>query len=201
MHGQGMGCAEAAWRQMSLALDGALSPDEERALQAHLAHCPTCRAAWEALQSVSRLLSETPLAAPGVDLTVRVQERLATPEWEPVGRRRRGWQWTLGLVGSWLWLSLAPLGLAGGLALLGWLMLQQPVLVSMVIQLLAWLLLTLQVILRGLWVLGVHLVPEWWHAGISGCTLSTLMLVSLWAWLGFGYGRRRGEATKRTLAH
>jgi hypothetical protein len=62
-----MNCQEREWtgvvrESMSLALDGMLSANEERELRAHLARCPSCRAEWEALQAVSYLLGQVPLA-------------------------------------------------------------------------------------------------------------------------------------------
>ena len=46
-----MSC-EDALALMSAKLDGALSPEEEQALAAHLEACPDCRAWMEAMTSV-----------------------------------------------------------------------------------------------------------------------------------------------------
>jgi len=172
-----MNCQEAKWR-MSLALDRMLPADEERELQAHLTRCLTCQAEWEALQSVSHLLAQAPLASPGVDLALRVEERLF--------RQRESRRWALGLVASWLWLGLALSGFTGGSALLGWIMLQQPMVVSVGVQVVARLLLVGQAVLRALWLLATSLPSSWLTAGINGCLVPALMLVCLWAWLALG---------------
>jgi anti-sigma factor RsiW len=191
-----MNCPEAKrteavrWR-MSLALDRMLPASEESELQAHLAHCPSCRAEWEALQAVSHLLGQVPLASPGVDLALRVEERLRLQ-----GVRRR---WALGLVASWLWLGLALTSLVGSSALLGWLLLQQPVLVSAGVQVLARLLLTCQATLRAVWLVVNSLSSSWLATGISGCLASALMLVCLWAWLALGWQQPRTRAVRGML--
>ena len=170
------------WR-MSLALDRMLPAGEERELQAHLANCPICQAEWEALQSVSHLLAQAPLASPGVDLALRVEERLH--------RQRVRRRWVLGLVASCLWLGLALSSFTGGSALLGWLLLQQPMLVSVGMQVLARLLLVGQAALRALWLLATSLPSSWLTMGITGCLVPALMLVCLWAWLALSPQQQR----------
>jgi len=177
-----MNCQQAKWR-MSLILDSMLSADEERALQAHLIHCPICQAEWEALQSVSYFLTQAPLASPAVDLALRVEERLR--------RQRERRRWALGVVVVCLWLGLALAGFMSGSALLGWLLLQQPMPVGLEIQLLARLLLVGQATLRALWLLATSLPSAWLSAGINGCLIPALMLVCLWAWLALGRQRQR----------
>jgi len=172
--------------RMSLALDGMLSANEERELQVHLARCPSCRAEWEALQAVSSFLAQVPLASPGVDLALRVEERLRLQE-----ERKR---WVLGLLVTGLWLGLALSGLVGGSALLGWLLLQQPILASVGVQVLVQLLLACQTALRGLWLVAVSLPVSWLSVGANGCLITSLMIVCLWAWIAFGRQQWRAEA-------
>jgi len=107
---------------MSLKLDGLLDQDQERALQAHLATCAACRAEWEALQCVSRLLDEQPMVPAPAGFVARVGRRLAA---ERSARQR-------GVVGAAV-LALGALGLAtlvlsslAGLVLWLWPLLQQP---------------------------------------------------------------------------
>jgi anti-sigma factor RsiW len=171
---------------MSLALDGMLSANEERELQAHLSRCPSCRVEWEALQAVSRLLAQAPLASPTVDLALRIEERLRLR-----AERRR---WALGLMVTGLWLGLALSGLVGGSALLGWLLLQQPVLASVGVQILVQFLLACQTTLRGLWLLATSLPVSWLSVGVNGCLVISLMVICLWAWLTFGRQQWRAGA-------
>ncbi len=93
-------------RWMSLKLDGLLTQDQERALQAHLATCAACRAEWEALQFVSCLLDEQPMVPAPSGFVVRVERRLAAER----GTKRRG---VIGATALALGaLSLAALGLS-----------------------------------------------------------------------------------------
>lgn len=186
-----MNCQETEWsaiirERMSLALDGMLSANEERELQVHVARCPSCRAEWEALQAVSRFLARAPLVSPGVDLALRVEERLRLQ-----AERRR---WVLGLMVTGLWLGLALSGLVAVSALLGWLLLQQPVLASVGVQVLVQFLLACRTTLRGLWLLATSLPVGWLSVGVNGCLVISLMVVCLWAWLAFGRQQWRAGA-------
>lgn len=67
---------ERVWGWMMDALDGALSPDEEEALQDHLARCAGCRVEWGRLQAVEQLLREAPMVRPPIGFTGRVLSRL-----------------------------------------------------------------------------------------------------------------------------
>jgi predicted anti-sigma-YlaC factor YlaD len=62
---------------MSLKLDGLLTQDQERALQAHLATCAACRAEWETLQLVSCLLKTQPMIPAPTGFVARMERRLA----------------------------------------------------------------------------------------------------------------------------
>lgn len=75
-------------QQMSLALDGALSPEEERRLRAHLQECLACAALWEEMQGISGLFERPPLLAPPPDLTAKVMRRVGWHErWRAWARR------------------------------------------------------------------------------------------------------------------
>lgn len=107
---------------MSLKLDGLLSREQERALQAHLATCAACRAEWEAMQLVSHLLDKQPMIPAPPGFVARVEHRLAV---ERSARRR-------GLLGAGTLvfgaLSLVMLGLSSlvGLVFPLWPLLKQP---------------------------------------------------------------------------
>ena len=62
---------------MQAVLDGDLAPADRRALEAHLATCASCQAAWTSLSSVQRLFKAAPLAAPRPGFNGRFQARLA----------------------------------------------------------------------------------------------------------------------------
>ena len=109
-------------RWMSLKLDGMLDQDQERALQAHLATCAACRAEWETLQCVSRLLAEQPMIPAPTGFMARVERRLTA---ERAAKRRA-------VVGAAA-LALGALGLAtlvlsslAGLIVWLWPLIQQP---------------------------------------------------------------------------
>ena len=54
--------------QLSLTLDGELSPFEAAQLEAHLEQCASCRAYEAELGSITRLLRTTPLASPATPI-------------------------------------------------------------------------------------------------------------------------------------
>jgi anti-sigma factor RsiW len=60
---------------MSLALDGMLAPDEERALHIHLDICPACHAMWQTWASLDRQLRAVPVVAPAPGFVARVEAR------------------------------------------------------------------------------------------------------------------------------
>ncbi len=77
-----MECSETLERMM-LALDGELPPEEWRMLESHLEACAPCRAQWERLQAVERVLQRAPLLAPPPGFAERVMARVD---------RRRAWR-------------------------------------------------------------------------------------------------------------
>lgn len=96
---------------MSLKLDGLLGRDQDRALQAHLATCADCRAEWEAVRFVSRLLDERPMIPAPPGFVARMERRLMA---ERAAHRR-------GVVGAAA-LALGTLGLMTlALSSLAWL--------------------------------------------------------------------------------
>ena len=62
---------------MQAVLDGDLALADRRALEAHLATCASCQAAWTSLSSVHRLFKAAPLAAPRPGFNGLFQARLA----------------------------------------------------------------------------------------------------------------------------
>jgi anti-sigma factor RsiW len=109
--------SERISEQMSMALDGLLDADGERNLQQHLATCRACQAEWQALQQVSALLRQSPMAGPPLGFAIRVDRRLAEKE----KKRRQTFGRLALLTGS---LSLAGVTLAAvimiGVGLLAW---------------------------------------------------------------------------------
>lgn len=71
-----MHCSKAA-RQLQLYIDGRLTFDQIRALEAHLADCPTCRADLLLLEEVSAALHKIELVAEPADLAENVMRRVA----------------------------------------------------------------------------------------------------------------------------
>jgi anti-sigma factor RsiW len=69
---------------MSLALDEMLGEEDRQRLEQHLQGCPACRTEWEAMQAVSALLADSPMAGPPLGFAVRVERKLAEKD-----RKRR----------------------------------------------------------------------------------------------------------------
>ena len=87
-------------RRVSLLAAGALEPNEEPAVRAHLERCPRCRAELDELRALVEAAAADPLRAaePELPLPVlvelverRVEQALASP------RAERAWRWGLGL--------------------------------------------------------------------------------------------------------
>lgn len=62
---------------MSLALDGMLSSEEQKAFEGHLRSCVGCQGHWVRWQQVDALLAAEPVAAPAPDFSARVLERVS----------------------------------------------------------------------------------------------------------------------------
>lgn len=70
-----MRCPDASeW--MSLRLDGRLSPEQEKALEQHLAACPDCALEWGGMRLVASLLEAAEAAAPPPKLHQAVMARV-----------------------------------------------------------------------------------------------------------------------------
>ena len=77
--GQLNSACEQAREQISLQLDGELSPFQESALHAHLKGCGTCRAYAAALGMVSTQLRDAELEQPQFPVVVPHRSRLRVP--------------------------------------------------------------------------------------------------------------------------
>lgn len=73
-----MANCEQYWDLISYSLDGALTEEEQRRLDRHLAQCPDCRALWEQLSGLDGALME--LEAPAPDFADRVMAAAAETE-------------------------------------------------------------------------------------------------------------------------
>lgn len=73
-----MANCEQYWDLISYSLDGALTEEEQRRLDRHLAQCPDCRAMWEQLSGLDAALME--LETPAPDFTDRVMAAAAETE-------------------------------------------------------------------------------------------------------------------------
>lgn len=73
-----MANCEQYWDLISYSLDGALTEEEQRRLDRHLAQCPQCRAMWEQLSGLEPELME--LEAPPADFADRVMAAAAETE-------------------------------------------------------------------------------------------------------------------------
>ena len=73
---------EEALEQMSQALDGPLTGEEQGELEAHLACCPACRADWAALRELHQAMGELEETPP----------RSSPCGGGPSGRRRPDWR-------------------------------------------------------------------------------------------------------------
>ena len=79
-----MANCEQYWDLISYSLDGALTEEEQRRLDRHLAQCPDCRALWEQLSGLDGALME--LEAPAPDFADRVMAAAAETEQEKEGK-------------------------------------------------------------------------------------------------------------------
>lgn len=92
---------EEALALMSAKLDGALSPDEEAELRAHLAACPDCRALMETLEGLDEKLADLREPAPeGLKKGVLYRIDQATGKAKPARRRWFGPGTALGAVAA-----------------------------------------------------------------------------------------------------
>jgi anti-sigma factor RsiW len=184
--------------------DGELQGHRRRQVEAHLAHCATCRAELESLRALTALLQESPVAvdlAPPQRFVAQVGLRLPHRPEQSACRRalEAGWRLTpLGLLGAWAFvqavftvagivLAALRLGLGGDLA--------------------AWLPAASQ---QGAWLAGVFSLSDAGLNDVARVALQllgsggpwgwavTLYIVSLvaisllyWSWLATWWARRR----------
>lgn len=108
-----MRCSDAS-ELMDEVVDDHADSEREAALLAHVADCAACRAEWEVLQQVDRLLAAAPSVSPPAEFTSMVMARLA--------RRRPAhnpWAGALALFAGTIALSLLAVLSFVGLAPLG----------------------------------------------------------------------------------
>ena len=101
---------EAYWELISASLDGALTPEEQAQLDAHLSECPDCRAMWEQLSGLEPELME--LDAPSDGFADRVMAEVGQTEQEipftNLPQNRKVGKESLKQVGKW-WKSIGAL--------------------------------------------------------------------------------------------
>jgi anti-sigma factor RsiW len=61
---------------MMEALDGELTEDRQRDLEAHLMSCESCAREWQAIQAIHQLFLQAPILSPAADFTQRTLARL-----------------------------------------------------------------------------------------------------------------------------
>lgn len=69
---------------ISAAIDGALSPNQQAKLEAHLAQCPDCRTLYEEMKTIHDTLAGLPPAEVPVGLTERIMEAVAADKVIPL---------------------------------------------------------------------------------------------------------------------
>lgn len=117
---------EEALEQMSQALDGPLTGEEQGELEAHLASCPACRADWAALRELHQAmgeLGETPAPEGFADRVMeRIREEARPAKVVPLWRRPQ-WKAAAGLaacavlcVGLYYGADLSGFGASGNIA-------------------------------------------------------------------------------------
>lgn len=97
--------------QLSAWLDGALDHDAARAVEAHLAACPACRAVSDSLRQVVSVASALQPSPPARNLWPGIEARIRSPQVAPIAppARRRGVPLA--------WAGLAAAGLLVGVIL------------------------------------------------------------------------------------
>ena len=91
-----MAYCDEYWQLISAGLDGALSPDEEEALSAHLAQCPECKALYEELSVLHAALSDLPPVEVPADLHGRIMKAVAAEQvlpFVPLEKKKSSVHW------------------------------------------------------------------------------------------------------------
>lgn len=123
--------------RISASLDGALSSEEQKALEVHLAQCAECRALYEELSALHAALGALPAVEAPDDLTQRIMDAVAEEQilpFAPAEQKKAPIRWqkwlasaavvTLVLAGTWAWKpwernsasDMAPAAMAGAAA-------------------------------------------------------------------------------------
>jgi hypothetical protein len=71
-----MNCAEVK-QNFEAAFDGAVNPEQERAVMLHIDKCPSCKAAWDEMQALRSALHTSVITRPSVSLDERVMSAFA----------------------------------------------------------------------------------------------------------------------------
>ncbi len=185
-----MNHSEAQARMME-ALDGALSPAGRSALDAHLSGCAECRASWERLQNVDRVLADAAERRAPAGFSRRVMARLDDPQLAEAWASARGPEdWAraglgllvlaLGGLGVTVWAVVLLAGQALPLLQFTSLPQQLPVLVNLV-----WNWVVLATALAGLFVSVIEALNEIVAANPILLTVAVVAvaIVALWAWM------------------
>ncbi len=97
---------------ISAGLDGALSPAEQKELEAHLTECPACRALCDDLTALRAGLTGLPSVQPPADLTERIMEAVTAEKVVPLPVKKnlqwRKWMASAAVLaiviaGAWSW--------------------------------------------------------------------------------------------------
>jgi anti-sigma factor RsiW len=95
---------------MSMALDGALSAQEDAQLREHLEVCPVCQDVWNRMCLADHVFSQAASAEPPATLAAGVMARVANYEAER--RESKPWRLALGVILG-LFAALVGLGFVG----------------------------------------------------------------------------------------
>jgi predicted anti-sigma-YlaC factor YlaD len=167
---------------MSLALDQSLDPGEARSLEEHLSQCSTCREEWEAMQRLSRLLTDAPLMDPPPGFADRVMQRLARRR-----TRKQGlWAGAALLVACLSLVALALPETVRWLAML-WQVLTEPALLSHGAKLVAQLLDLAESLGRACWLVSAAFFSSFNQPVLLGYSFLVLALTALWIYLVAGH--------------
>lgn len=161
--------------QMSAWLENQLTSQEMQGVEAHVAVCPSCRAALDALRRVDWLLASAPMMSPGPGFTVRFQAKLAAHR-----RRRRTWAGllTLGLTTLAILLGAMVLVAISGMAV--WGNLSTSGLLTQSIGLLLDLGKVMMATVKVAWLILSALAQGVRHPAFIAYTLATAILVAAW---------------------
>jgi len=164
--------------QMSLRLDGQLTPDEMGQLDAHVATCAVCRTSLDALRRVDRLLVSVPAVSPAPGFTSRFEARLAARR-----HRRRAWAGLLTLMVGTLFLLVAAMTLVTISGLVLWESLSADGLLIPVVALVLDLGKALAAALKLIWLVLSAMARGTRHPAFVAFSLAGAILTVIWAQL------------------